>query len=255
MTYAITHMGSFFLLLLLLLLLRTPLPQPPGPYLSLEAHIPASRPKSQSWGSNKDSIGHRPLWGRCPSNYLTPSYTHIGATGTADHRTLWRLFISHSLLSCLPLFIYIQLFIHSFFQLFIFLSLKMFYHLFLIGEAHVSAMVFFHWHSDETASYKEIRENGGSCHFWQYSRLGAWSILSPYGHFFSSEYCVTPGHNIHLGPRTQKNFLVLVALLLCIKSPFRIYVEVYINLLCVDSDYLTKENVSEGIYDDVLHLK
>ena len=46
MTYAFTHMGSF--LLLLLLLLRTPLPQSPGPYLSLEAHIPASRPKSQS---------------------------------------------------------------------------------------------------------------------------------------------------------------------------------------------------------------
>ena len=42
MTYAFTHMGNF-------LLLRTPpSPQPPGPYLSLEAHIPASRPKSQS---------------------------------------------------------------------------------------------------------------------------------------------------------------------------------------------------------------
>ena len=27
-----------------------PSPQPPGPYLSLEAHIPASRPKSQPWG-------------------------------------------------------------------------------------------------------------------------------------------------------------------------------------------------------------
>ena len=94
----------------------------------------------------------------------------------------------------------------------------MFYHLFLIGEAHVSAMVFFHWHSDETASYKDIRENGGSCHFWQYSRLGAWSILSPYGHFFSSEYCVTPGHNIHLGPTAQKNFIVLAALLLVIHS-------------------------------------
>ena len=42
---------------------------------------------------------------------------------------------------------------------------------------------------------------------------------------------------------------------LCIKSPSRVYVEVYIILLSVDSDYLTKENVSEGIYDDVLHLK
>ena len=29
----------------------------------------------------------------------------------------------------------------------------------------------------------------------------------------------------------------------------------YINLLCVDSDYLTKENTSEGIYDAVLNLK
>ena len=49
MTYAFTHMGNF---LLLLLLLRTPFPQPSGPYLSLEPHIPASKPKSQSWGPN-----------------------------------------------------------------------------------------------------------------------------------------------------------------------------------------------------------
>ena len=42
---------------------------------------------------------------------------------------------------------------------------------------------------------------------------------------------------------------------LCIKSPFRVYVEVYINLLCVDSDYLTKENASEAIYDAVSKLK
>ena len=34
-------------------------------------------------------MGRRPLWGRCP---LTPTYTHIGATGTADHLTLLRLF-------------------------------------------------------------------------------------------------------------------------------------------------------------------
>ena len=43
-TYAFTQ-GDF-----LLLLLRPP--PPPGPYLSLEAHIPALRPKSQSQGSN-----------------------------------------------------------------------------------------------------------------------------------------------------------------------------------------------------------
>ena len=48
--------------------------------------------------------------------------------------------------------------------------------------------------------------------------------------------------------------LLLFSYKLCIKSPFRVYVEVYINL-CVDSDYLTKENVSEGIYDAVLILK
>ena len=49
MTYAFTQ-GNFFLLLLLLLLHRPPSHQPPGPLLSLKAHIPASKPKSQSWG-------------------------------------------------------------------------------------------------------------------------------------------------------------------------------------------------------------
>ena len=49
MTCAFTHMGNFLLLLLLLLLFRTiPSPQLPGPYLSLEAHDPILRPKSQS---------------------------------------------------------------------------------------------------------------------------------------------------------------------------------------------------------------
>ena len=48
MTYAFTHMGNILLLLHLLLLRTPPSPQPPGPYLSLEAHIPAWRPKSQS---------------------------------------------------------------------------------------------------------------------------------------------------------------------------------------------------------------
>ena len=43
MTYAFTQ-GDFLLLLILL----GPPPLPPGPYLSLEAHILALRPKSQS---------------------------------------------------------------------------------------------------------------------------------------------------------------------------------------------------------------
>ena len=38
-----------------------------------------------------ESIGHRPLQGRCPSHHHT-TYTHIGATGTTDHLTLLRLF-------------------------------------------------------------------------------------------------------------------------------------------------------------------
>ena len=68
-----------------------PHPPPPshegqrGLYLSLKAHIPASRPKSQPRGPNPshetqsqeeekkkiphmcESIDHRPLWGRCPA--------------------------------------------------------------------------------------------------------------------------------------------------------------------------------------------
>ena len=55
--------------------------------------------------------------------------------------------------------------------------------------------------------------------------------------------------------RTNATILLLFSYKLCIKSPIRVYVEVYINLLCVDSDYLTKENVSEGIYDALLNLK
>ena len=45
MTYAFTHMGNF-------LLFSFVPPPPSGLYLSLEAHIPVSRPKSQSRGSN-----------------------------------------------------------------------------------------------------------------------------------------------------------------------------------------------------------
>ena len=66
--------------------------QPQGSNPCLYAQIPASRPQFQPPGSNKNSIGHRLLRGRCPSHHLTPSYTHLGATGTADHLTLLRLF-------------------------------------------------------------------------------------------------------------------------------------------------------------------
>ena len=38
-------------------------------------------------------IGHLPLWGRCPSTiYYITTYTNRGASGTADHITLLRLF-------------------------------------------------------------------------------------------------------------------------------------------------------------------
>ena len=42
-----------------------------------------------------ESIGHRPLWGRCPA--LTLNYNHDlprQGTGTADHLTLLRLIIT-----------------------------------------------------------------------------------------------------------------------------------------------------------------
>ena len=54
--------------------------------------------------------------------------------------------------------------------------------------------------------------------------------------------------------RENATIWLLFSYKLCIKSPFKVYVEVYINLLCVDSDYLTKENASEGIYNAVLNL-
>ena len=74
---------------------------------SLEAQIPASKPKSQPRSPNPSlraqlsafnearnllSIGHWSLLGRCPPYHRTSTYTHIGATGTADHLTLLRLF-------------------------------------------------------------------------------------------------------------------------------------------------------------------
>ena len=42
-----------------------------------------------------DSISHRPLWGCCPSHHYTFTSTIMGATGTADHLTLLRLFYRH----------------------------------------------------------------------------------------------------------------------------------------------------------------
>ena len=37
-----------------------------------------------------ESIGHRPLRDRCPSNHLMPTYTHLGVTGTTDYLMLLR---------------------------------------------------------------------------------------------------------------------------------------------------------------------
>ena len=54
--------------------------------------------------------------------------------------------------------------------------------------------------------------------------------------------------------RKNATVLLLFSYKLCIKSPSRVYVEVYINLLCVNSDYLTEENIRLGIYDAVLKL-
>ena len=55
----------------------------------------------------------------------------------------------------------------------------------------------------------------------------------------------------------HKNATILVffSYILSIKSPFRGYVEVYISSFSADSDYLTKENITEGIYDAILKLK
>ena len=55
--------------------------------------------------------------------------------------------------------------------------------------------------------------------------------------------------------RETATFLLHILYQLCIKSHSRVYAKVYINILCVDSDYLTKEIVIEGIYDAVLNLK
>ena len=67
---------------------------------STHSRHPIKRVKSQHQSSNPSlipqnilSIGHRPLWGRCPSHHHTPTYTHRGAMGTADHLTLLRLFL------------------------------------------------------------------------------------------------------------------------------------------------------------------
>ena len=55
--------------------------------------------------------------------------------------------------------------------------------------------------------------------------------------------------------RATATFLLHISYQLCIKSHSRVYVKVYINILCIDSDYLTKEIVVAGIYDAVLNLK
>ena len=55
--------------------------------------------------------------------------------------------------------------------------------------------------------------------------------------------------------RKNATILLLFSYLLSIESPLSGYVEVYISVLSADSDYKTRENVYEGIYDAVLNLK
>ena len=98
MTYAFTHMGDF----LLLLLLRPP---PSNPSLealnpSLEAQIPALRPKTQPQGPNPSYEAQSqeeetaPL-GPLPCSPLNFKHNLLRqGTGTADHLTLLRLFLS-----------------------------------------------------------------------------------------------------------------------------------------------------------------
>ena len=73
--------------------------QPQGSNLNFEADILALRLRSQLQGSNHSSnpfnlqsIGHQPLWGRCPNNHHIFTLTNLGASGTADHVMLLRLF-------------------------------------------------------------------------------------------------------------------------------------------------------------------
>ena len=109
MTYAFTHMGNFLLLLLAIGIwvlglwagfgLR-------GWDLGLEAGIWASRLGFESGREGTDggeggggeispmceSIGHRPLRGRCPAPSLNFNHNLLRqGTGTADHLTLLRL--------------------------------------------------------------------------------------------------------------------------------------------------------------------
>ena len=55
--------------------------------------------------------------------------------------------------------------------------------------------------------------------------------------------------------RATATFLLHILYQLCIKLHSQVNVKVYINILYVDSDYLTQEIVSEGIYDAILNLK
>ena len=78
----------------------SPKSQSRGPNLNLEAQIPAQGPKSQLLEEEKEniphmceSIGHRPLRGRCPAPSLNFNHNLLKqGTGTADHLTLLRLF-------------------------------------------------------------------------------------------------------------------------------------------------------------------
>ena len=57
------------------------------------------------------------------------------------------------------------------------------------------------------------------------------------------------------GFRKNATILLLFSYVLSIESPLSGYVEVYISVLSAASDYKTRENVYEGIYDAVLNLK
>ena len=66
---------------------------PQDPNLSFKAQIPALRLKYQPIASKVTKHKY------CPSHHHTSTYTHIGASGTADHLTLLQLFdIRQSLL-------------------------------------------------------------------------------------------------------------------------------------------------------------
>ena len=45
-------------------------------------------------GPHELHLDHQCFWGRCPSHHLIPTYTNLGASGTADYLTLLQIFLS-----------------------------------------------------------------------------------------------------------------------------------------------------------------